>query len=184
LTLHPTLTRAAAALLTGAVAAACYSTGLRFPSSVRTIAVPVFGNDTNVRELEYAITEAVRTQILETSEVRLVSTEREADAVIRGKVVKATFPVLVGADREKILEGSAAVTVSADLIDTRSGAVLARVSGSDFAEFSTDLDETRKTATEEVLLEISRKIVLGLSQRSRDARPGDPTTRGRPATSP
>lgn len=160
--------------------AGCYSTGLRFPPHVHSIAIPVFRNETNIRGLEFLMTDTVRRLFLETSDVRLVTSERDADAVIVGRVVNVTYPVLVGASRERILEGSATVTVSAELVETSTGRVLARVSGTDLAEFSTALGETRKTAEEEVMAELSRKLLLGLSQRSRDTQEGDPTTRPRP----
>jgi hypothetical protein len=147
----------------------CYSTGLKFAADVRRVAVPVFGNDSYERGIEFAMTDRVRDILLTHSEVALVTDESTADVSIRGKILRVEYPTLVGQQRERILEGSASIAVSADLVDPRTGRVLAHVAGSDVAEFTTTLGETRATAVAEAIEELSWKVLLGLSQKSRDA---------------
>lgn len=151
----------------------CYTTGLRFPTSCRRIAVPVFGNETYQRGYEFALTDQVRQLLLEQSDVQLVGNTELADAVIRGRILTVSFPVLVGGSRQGILEGSTAVSVEAELVDRRSGSVLARVGGTDIAEFTAALGQSRDTAAAEVLNELAWKILLGLSERSRQDLPLD-----------
>lgn len=154
----------------------CYTTGLRFSEGVRRVAVPVFGNESYVRGIELTMTERVRRVLIDRSEVELVRDAEQADTEIRGRVLRCNFPVLVGGTQPRILEGSAWIAVEAQLVETRTGKVLARVRGEDRAEFSTPLGESRVSALDELTEELAWKIVQGLSQRSRftrDPLPGE-----------
>jgi hypothetical protein len=148
---------------------ACYSTGLRFPDQVRSVAVPVFKNESYIRGVEFDLTDRVRELILDRADVALVASESEADAVIRGEVTRVEFPVLVGGNQPRILEGSAVVHVRAELVDRRTGKPIARVQGEDRAEFTTTLGESRASATAELIDTLAWRILLGLAGRATDA---------------
>jgi lipopolysaccharide assembly LptE-like protein len=157
------------------VLAGCYSTGLRFPAHVRRIAVPIFGNETHVRGIEMDLTERVRQILLDRAEVGLAASEEQADASIRGRILRVNFPVLVGGNQPRILEGSAEASVVADLVDRASGRTLATVRGTDRAEFTVPLGERRESALRELIDELAWKVVLGLAQASVDREtPGQP----------
>jgi hypothetical protein len=159
----------------------CYTTGLRFPPSVRNITVQVFGNESYERGIEFQMTEQIREHILEESDVRLVGSSEAADAFIRGKILRVDYPVLVGREQSGILEGSSTIAVEAELVDTRTGRVLARVGGSDLAEFTASLNENRATAVANTIEELAWKVLLGLSERSEG---GAIVPSGRAATAP
>ncbi len=146
----------------------CYTAGLRFPSHVRRISVPVFGNETFVRGIEFELTERIRRILLERSTVGLAASDEGADASIRGRIVRVDFPVLVGGGEPRILEGSARALVEASLVDPRSGAVLATVRGEERMEFTTSLGESRESALAELMAELAWKVAQGLSQDSRE----------------
>jgi hypothetical protein len=162
---NPTIARLALAMAPLALAS-CYTTGLRFPESVRKVNVQVFGNDSYVRGLEFQMTDEIRQILIDESEVRLVTSSENADAVIRGKILRVDYPVLVGREQSGILEGSASIAVEAELVDARTGRVLAKVGGTDVAEFTAALGENRQTAQTNAIEELSWKVILGLSQRS------------------
>jgi Lipopolysaccharide-assembly len=159
--------RIVVALAAVLAASSCYSTRLRFPSHVRRIAVPIFGNETHVKGLEFDLTERIRQILVDEADVGLALDASQADAVIRGRILRVIFPVLVGGDEPRILEGSAQMGVTAELVD-RQSRVLASVRGEDRAEYTVPFGENRETALADVIDELAWKIVLGLSQRSLD----------------
>ena len=140
--------------------------GAALSPSVRNITVQVFGNESYERGIEFQMTEQIREHILEESDVRLVGSSEAADAFIRGKILRVDYPVLVGREQSGILEGSSTIAVEAELVDTRTGRVLARVGGSDLAEFTASLNENRATAVANTIEELAWKVLLGLSERS------------------
>lgn len=158
-------------LLCAATLPSCYTTGLRFPNQVRRVAVPVFDNQTFVRGVELDMTDRIRALLLERSDVELVKNESQADASIRGRILRVDFPVLVGGNKQRVLEGSTVIQVAAELVDVKSGRVLARVRGDDRAEFTTTLSENRSTATAELVDELAWRVLLGLSARSEEEAP-------------
>ncbi|MFN0205711.1 MAG: LPS assembly lipoprotein LptE [Planctomycetota bacterium] len=149
----------------------CYTTGLKFPPHVRKIAVPVFHNDSYTRGVELDLTDRIRELIIDMSDVQLVINESAADAVLRGEITRVDFPVLVGGNEPRILEGSAVVSVSAVLVDSKTNKTIARTSGEDRAEFTTTLGESRKSAVKELVDTLAWRIVLGLSARSETPEP-------------
>lgn len=161
-----------AALLAAAsalsLASGCYTTGLRFPPHVHRVAVPIFGNETYVRGVELDLTERVRQILLEQADITIAPTEQQADASIRGRVLRMDFPVLVANKEPRILEGSSEMEVEAELVEPRTGRVLARVRGRDRAEYTVPLGETRESATAELIDQLAWKIVLGLAERADD----------------
>lgn len=162
------------ALLIAAAAVAlpsCYTTGLRFPAQVRTVAIPVFDNQTFVRGIELDMTDRIRQLLLERSDVRLTRTTEAADATLKGTIVRVDFPVLVGGNKPRILEGSTVIQVSAELVDNKTGKVLARTRGDDRAEFTTTLGEDRTTAIAELVDTLAWRILLGLSARAGEDEP-------------
>lgn len=149
----------------------CYTTGVKFPPHIRRIAVPVFHNESFTRGVELDLTDRVRELLIDMSDVQLVASESSADAILRGEVMRVDFPVLVGGNEPRILEGSAVVSVRAELVDRKTNKTLARTSGEDRAEFTTTLGESRALAVKELVDTLAWRILLGLSSRSETVQP-------------
>lgn len=158
-------------ILAALAAPACYSTGLQFRDGVRSVAIPVFHNETYVRGVELDMTDRIRLLLLDRSDVRLVDDPARADATIRGRITRVHFPVLVGGNQPRILEGAATMAVSAELVETRTGRVLASVQGDDRAEFTTPLSEDRRTALADLVDLLAWRVLLGLSARASEVAP-------------
>ena len=62
-----------------------YTSGSIHPESLRTVAVPIFGNDTFDRGVEFALTEALIKEIESRTPYKVTSQTR-ADSIIRGTV--------------------------------------------------------------------------------------------------
>ncbi|MBI3820530.1 MAG: hypothetical protein HY286_17705 [Planctomycetes bacterium] len=170
-TFHDRTRRGAAAffiIIGAALLPSCYSAGLRFPGHIRKLAVPVFDNQTFVRGLEFDLTDRVRQLLLERSDIQLVASERDADAVVHARITRVNFPVLVARNRERILEGSSVIAVGAELVETKNQRVLARVRGEDRAEYTTTLGETRESANADLIDALAWRILLGLAARSEE----------------
>lgn len=60
--------------------------GSRLPEEMRTIAVVAFENRTTRHRIEQRLTEAVIHEFLARTKYRIVSTEKDADAVLKGEV--------------------------------------------------------------------------------------------------
>jgi len=155
----------ALALGAAAALAACgYRAGLRWPGGIRRVAVPVFENETLRRGLEFDLTEAVARAVLVRTDLDLTS-EAEADAVVRGRIREVRTPVLVEGGSAEFLEGAVAFVVEVELVDLRGGDPLGRLVLRDRAEFSLPRGETRADAFAESIAEMAEKIVLGLAEK-------------------
>ena len=147
-----------------------YTLGYHMPEGVRTIAVPVFANETFPlrREVEYDVTRAVRRELEVRSDVRLTDSER-ADAVLEGTVVAFRQAVLTekGGDaredgRDDAAESSIHVTVQVRLVRSRDGEVLFDRRISDHATFSSLRGETIDDARNQAIDEIAERVVADL----------------------
>ena len=158
------------ALLPFLLASCGYSAGVKMPGDIRSVAVPVFGNETFRRGLEYDLTAAVARAFLDRTTLRVCPVS-EAEAILRGRIRRATTPVLVERGPDDLLESAALLTVEAELVGARSGRVLARMTVTDRAEIAAVRGETRSGAFQESIGTIAERIVLGLAERGRV---GDP----------
>ncbi|HKB15989.1 MAG TPA: LPS assembly lipoprotein LptE, partial [Planctomycetota bacterium] len=147
-----------------------YTAGVKMPGDVRSVAVPVFGNETFRRGLEYDLTAAVARAFLDRTDLRVCPVS-EAEAIVRGRIRRATTPVLVERGPDALLESAALLTVEAELVGARSGRVLARMTVTDRAEIAAARGETRAGAFQESIETIAERIVLGLAERGRVGEP-------------
>jgi len=105
-----------AAIISLAVLEGCgYHTGghsTRLPASMRTIAVPVFVNQTQTYRIEQVLTRDVVRELLSRSKYQVISdTGHDSDAVLKGTVISAqASPLTYDAQTGRI--SSAVVTVS------------------------------------------------------------------------
>jgi len=97
----------------------------RLPSDVRTIAVPVFYNETFEPALENTVTAAVKQAFLTNSRLAVVNDPEEADLVLKGKVVSfGLTPLAFDRTRSVVLEYRVRIRVEVALEDRRAQKVL------------------------------------------------------------
>jgi outer membrane lipopolysaccharide assembly protein LptE/RlpB len=102
----------------------------RLPSDVRTIAVPVFYNETFEPALENTVTTAVKEAFLTNSRLAVVNDPEEADLVLKGKVVSfGLTPLAFDRTRSVVLEYRVRIRVEVALEDRRTQKVLWKNSG-------------------------------------------------------
>jgi hypothetical protein len=102
-----------------------YSSKLPYSTSVRTIAVPIFGNKTFRRELEFRLTEAIDKNIEFRTPYKIASSQKDADTVLTGDIIDIQENVLTrrfgtGLPRES----EVTILVNFQWKDLRSGRVI------------------------------------------------------------
>jgi outer membrane lipopolysaccharide assembly protein LptE/RlpB len=91
----------------------------RLPSSLRTIAVPIFVNQTQTYHIEQVLTRDVVREFIARSKYRVTnSTGESADAVLKGTVISAqTSPLTYDAQTGRISSAIVTVTMKISLAD-------------------------------------------------------------------
>ena len=157
--------------------AGCYSVGFQPHGGMTEIAVPVFANQTLRRGLEHSLTRSVRREVLETTPLHLARYSEDVPE-LRGAIVSVDEALLIAGPAEEVLESSVNVTVRFGVY--KQGKLwIGRDSDGDgvpdgefeltsIAEFDTDRDESRDTASEEALLDLAEMIVFQLADRQDD----------------
>ncbi len=98
------------------VAAGCrYTTEGGLPAHIRSVEVPVFRNRTTDRELESGLTRAVQETIAASSRLRLAGPE--ADAVLRGTIIRVHRTVTDEDGTDAAVEGQIIITARVQLVD-------------------------------------------------------------------
>jgi outer membrane lipopolysaccharide assembly protein LptE/RlpB len=109
------------ATLTALVGCGYHTAGhaTRLPSSLRTIAVPIFINQTQTYHIEQVLTRDVVREFIARSKYRVTNTAGEsADAVLKGTVISAqTSPLTYDAQTGRISSAIVTVTMKISLID-------------------------------------------------------------------
>jgi len=160
-TLRP-LPGALVSLLAVAALAGCgYSSGYRLPAGVRTIAVPIFRNETFPlrREVELDLTRGVKEELTLRSDARVVAEGVTADAVLEGVVLEFQEGVLTEGPDDAVQESGISVLVRIRLVRTRDGSQLVERTVSDYAAYSNQAGETLEVARDEAIRELARRIV-------------------------
>jgi len=172
------MSRPAAAIATGWVALAIVSTTMSgcadgagpfgyhseppFSTSVATVAVPIFENETFERGVEYELTEALVKEIELRTPYKVVG-EATADTVIEGTVVSANRRLFSRTpDAAVPQEAQFAVAARFQWKDLRNGEVLARrgrLSGSGEYVPTRPAGESFETAQHGAVSELARGIV-------------------------
>lgn len=93
------------------------------PADVRSIAVPVFANNTAEVRIETIFTDAVISQFTRSQMVRVVP-EGEADAILRGTLVGIMLTDVSLTTNETSRQRRVTIIVSASLVRVRDGKVL------------------------------------------------------------
>ncbi len=99
--------------------------GNRLPSDIRTIAVPVFYNETFEPALEDAVTSAVKQEFLTNSRLTVVNDPEQADLVLKGTVISFGLdPLSFDRTKSVVLEYRVRIRVAVTVQDRRSQKVL------------------------------------------------------------
>lgn len=152
-----------ATLLTGCG----YRAGNVYGPEVRTVDVPIFGNDTFRRGIEYQVTEAVHREIQTHTPFRLAKGP-EADTRLIGRIVEIRKNVLGETKFDDPRELQLSLMVRVTWEDLRTGQMLAQqevplqpqsLPTIGQAEFAPEVGQSLATATQEATERLARQIV-------------------------
>jgi O-acetylhomoserine/O-acetylserine sulfhydrylase-like pyridoxal-dependent enzyme len=143
--------------------------GDRLPPDVKTIAVPIFKNESTTFKIEQQVSAAVTREFLERSHFRVTPTAADADAVLKGTIkdVRAgvlTFDVSTGRATSLQIQ----VTADVQLEDVHSHKILFANSKYIFreefqvSESTTQLFEEDKPALERLSRDLARSLVTDI----------------------
>ncbi len=165
--------RAAVLLLAALAAAGCgYHVGGRadlLPSTLRTIAIPAFGNASPRYRLAGQLPAAITREFLARTRYRVVADPNEADAVLYGTVTNyASFPTLFDQRTGRASAVQVHVFLDLKLVERESGNVLFERQNYEFRgryEIAVDqaqyFDESA-TALERLSREVARQVVSSI----------------------
>jgi hypothetical protein len=133
-----------------------YSFGIRLPEGIETLEVPIFGNTTLVRGLEFELTETLAEELKSRTPARLVT--RGGDAKLTGTVVTyEKVPVYESAG--VVLAGRVKVTVTFSLVRTGSDKALKESTLEEAQDFDARAGILEEDARRKAMREIARRIV-------------------------
>jgi hypothetical protein len=144
-----------------------YTVGTDFRQDIKTVAIPIFENETNRRGIEFQLTEAVQKEVTKRSQFRLAK-GLEADTRLTGKIVGFRKDVLGETAQDDPRELQISLMVKVRWEDLRTGTLLAEqelplspdaIPMSIQAEFSPELGQSLATAMDDALHSMARKIV-------------------------
>lgn len=165
--------RAAAVLLAAAALAGCgYHVGGRadlLPSTLRTIAIPAFGNASPRYRLTAQLPAAITREFLTRTRYRVVADPNEADAVLYGTVRSYfSFPTLFDQSTGRASGVQVSVFLDVKLVERETGKVLFEQQNYEFRgryEIAVDqaqyFDES-STALERLSREVARQLVSSI----------------------
>jgi len=144
-----------------------YTVGTDFRQDIKTVAIPIFENETNRRGIEFQLTEAVQKEVTKRSQFRLAK-GLEADTRLTGKIVGFRKDVLGETAQDDPRELQISLMVKVRWEDLRTGTLLAEqelplspdaIPMSVQAEFAPELGQSLATAMDDALHSMARKIV-------------------------
>ena len=125
--------------------------GNNLPQDIRSVAVPVFRNDTFESGVEVLVTDALREQIVRSGFVKLKDV-RHADALVVGSIRKFSVKALSFSEGDFAVEYRASVVLQIKLV-SRSGQVLwedAKLSRYDDYRSSTNIFESESARSQAI----------------------------------
>ena len=144
-----------------------YTVGTDFRQDIKTVAIPIFENETNRRGIEFQLTEAVQKEVTKRSQFRLAK-GLDADTRLTGKIVGFRKDVLGETAQDDPRELQISLMVKVRWEDLRTGTLLAEqelplspdaIPMSIQAEFAPELGHSLATAMDDALYSMARKIV-------------------------
>ncbi len=99
--------------------------GTQIPTTVKTVAVPAFRNETSRYRIEQVLTQAVMRELLARTRFRVQPEAAGADAVLTGSVIQFwSFPVVVESTGGRTTAVQISVRMRVRLTDSKTGKVL------------------------------------------------------------
>lgn len=144
-----------------------YVIGQNYNRDIKTVAVPIFENDTNRRGIEFQLTEAVQTEITRKTPYRLAK-GLEADTRLTGRIVGFRKDVLGETRYDDPRELQLTLMVKVTWEDLRTGQVLAQqeiplspesIPMSAQAEMAPEIGQSLATGMNDAMTLLARKIV-------------------------
>ena len=142
-----------------------YTTKSLISRKINSIYIPIFGNNTFRRGLEFDLTTAVKDEIMSKTKLRIAQKDN-ADTILSGIIVTVTEGLLSSNVQDNIVESRVTISVDITLVDRRTGRTLIeKTSLSNSAEFIVSRGENIKTATQESLAGLAEKIIYQLEEK-------------------
>jgi hypothetical protein len=142
-----------------------YSAGSLMPEGVRSIAVPMAGNETFYRGDEFVYTRYVTLELIRKTQVE-VRDCRDADAVLHAKIVGLRRVPLVEGKDDVVIEEGLVGGVEVTLTERHSGRLLASFKVERRAEGISARGETLDTERNELMRELAEDTVVRLQDQS------------------
>jgi hypothetical protein len=98
-----------------------YSTRPNYDLGIRTVYVPIFGNETFYKNLEFELTRAVIREIEEKTPYKVVNCREQADTELIGNIINMNKNVLITNQLNEIREGQTILSVGVIWRDLRPG---------------------------------------------------------------
>ena len=153
------LGRNALACLWLALAGCGYTAKSRLPEDVKTVAVPIFRNQTFYRDLELELAQALRKEVLAKTNAR-VSSVKNADAILEGEIIDFRLVKLRESLRDEVVEYSVRLTVDVSFKDLKTDENIVSIKElKRRAEFEVNRGQGIKQARQEAVKELAREIV-------------------------
>jgi outer membrane lipopolysaccharide assembly protein LptE/RlpB len=153
-----------AVLMALALTGCGYSAGNIADGSGRSLAVPLFRNQTYRRDLERDLTRNVQEEIRSRTRFNLTDESSDPDLVLRGKLLDVSEQVLSERSRGRIRESSVIITVSVRVEDRRTGEMrVEEVKLSERQSFAPVKGESVRTAEVAAMRNLAERIVYTLS---------------------
>lgn len=149
-----------------ALASGCgYTNKSLISRKINSIYIPVFGNYTFRKSLEFDLTTALKDEIMSKTKLRIAKKEN-ADTILSGIIVTVNEDLLSSNVQDNIVESRVTIIVSIKLVDRRTGRTLLEESGlQKSAEFIINRGENINTATQECLAGLAEIIVRQLEEK-------------------
>lgn len=144
-----------------------YTVGNNFTRDIKTVAVPIFENDTNRRGLQFQLTEAVQSEITKRTPYRLAK-GLDADTRLTGRITSVKKNVLGETRFDDPRELQMTMMVEVRWEDMRTGQVLAQqeiplspdaIPMTSQSEMAPEVGQSLATAMDESMQQMARKIV-------------------------
>ncbi|MCR4288748.1 MAG: LPS assembly lipoprotein LptE [Candidatus Scalindua sp.] len=143
-----------------------YTTKSLISRKINSIFIPIFENDTFRSGLEFDLTTALKDEIMSNTKLR-IATKDNADIILSGKIIRVDEGVHSSNAQDNIVESSVTITVEIKVYERRTGRGLTLESPTitNTAEFIVSRGENVKTATQESLEGLAKKIVYQLEEK-------------------
>jgi hypothetical protein len=144
--------------------------GDMLPKTIKTIAIPAFGNLTSRYKLARLLPEDIGRELLSRTGYKIVAEPNEADAVLTGAVHNfVAYPTISAGGRSTTVE--AVVTLHITLTNRATGAVLYSRAGAEFRErYEISIDpkayfDESGTAMERLSKSVARSVVSAILEK-------------------